>query len=171
MSSSSIPSGQAFQNTSHRTTPSSSVATSPTLTMEETLPSKGGYKLNSGVPIQLEAPNSTTQKPGVRFSNRGPPLTKLDGSETSATHANRGGDPSLNPVDSKWGELFDNEGGPTNRLRSVFRGLAAYLIEEVAPQRSLVVTPSKMRYLYLSNSIDNELHDYAGRFSRRAKLK
>lgn len=34
----------------------------------------------------------------------------------------------LSAVDMKWGQLFDDKWRPTDRLRSVYRGIANYLV-------------------------------------------
>jgi hypothetical protein len=77
-------------------------------------------------------PSSPLDKPGVRFSDRRPAVSR-----TYSTA-------ELSTIDQKWGRLFDSEGTPTKRLGQFLRGLANHIINDFPPRKSIVITPAKM---------------------------
>ena len=61
-----------------------------------------------------------------------------------------------NTVESKWGQLFDDQGRDTHRLQQVLSGLATYIVDEFQPQKSLVVTPAKLAAFYAHHALPVE---------------
>lgn len=87
------------------------------------------------VPPSVSEPEATPpispQQRAVRFRNRGPPVihcqTRIEPEAVSPT-APIPGRFELSSVDKAWGVLFDLEGYGTQRLNSVLRGLASYMV-------------------------------------------
>ncbi|KAI8177960.1 hypothetical protein K4K51_004995 [Colletotrichum sp. SAR 10_75] len=129
------------------------------------------------VPPSVSEPEATPpispQQRAVRFRNRGPPVihcqTRIEPEAVSPT-APIPGRVELSSVDKAWGVLFDLEGYGTQRLNSVLRGLASYMIAEFSPPETLVVTPEKMLCLYTKYKIEPERFQYeADIFRSRSK--
>ncbi|CAD6442533.1 28b041ef-dfbf-48f0-8e2b-1840cb53fe90 [Sclerotinia trifoliorum] len=70
----------------------------------------------------------------------------------------------LSTIDHKWGRLFDNESRPTERLGQFLRGLANHIVDDFAPKKSIVITPSKMAAYYSAYPIGKEIHPYVSVF-------
>ncbi|KAF9877830.1 hypothetical protein CkaCkLH20_04965 [Colletotrichum karsti] len=117
-------------------------------------------------------PPVSPQQRAVRFRNRGPPIihcqTRIEQEAVSPT-AQVPGEIEMSSVDKAWGLLFDPEGFGTQRLNSVLRGLANYIITEFGPPESLVVTPEKMLALYTKYKIEQERFQYEDIFRSRSK--
>ncbi|CAI4217309.1 unnamed protein product [Parascedosporium putredinis] len=77
----------------------------------------------------------------------------------------------LSIVDRRWGELFDKNGNATPRLGQVLRGIAKYLISEVSPAESVVISPAKLANFYREYSVDNEPHCFSDIFKCRDDSK
>ncbi|KAL0940932.1 uncharacterized protein CTRU02_203695 [Colletotrichum truncatum] len=111
---------------------------------------------------QDTAPISSQQK-AVRFRNRGPPVIhcqpRVEPEAVSPTAA-ISPQVELSSVDKAWGVLFDSDGFPTQRLSSVLRGLAKYMILEFEPGKSLVITPEKMLAFYTKYKVEPERFQY-----------
>ncbi|KAI8157341.1 hypothetical protein K4K49_008075 [Colletotrichum sp. SAR 10_70] len=128
------------------------------------------------VPPSVSEPEATPpispQQRAVRFRNRGPPVihcqTRIEPEAVSPT-APIPGRVELSSVDKAWGVLFDLEGYGTQRLNSVLRGLASYMIAEFSPPETLVVTPEKMLCLYTKYKIEPERFQYEDIFRSRSK--
>ncbi|TDZ23430.1 hypothetical protein Cob_v003703 [Colletotrichum orbiculare MAFF 240422] len=120
----------------------------------------------------VSTPPICPQPRAVHFRNRGPPVIhcqpRVDEEGMSPT-AEAPPRVELSSVDKAWGLLFDAEGYPTQRLNSVLRGLANYLIADVAPHDSIVVTPEKMLFLYSKYKVDSERFRYQDVFRTRSK--
>ncbi|KAJ2905257.1 hypothetical protein MKZ38_005959 [Zalerion maritima] len=154
--------------------PDSSTKTSPSLRPSQAASIRPVYRSNSSALVQpsgsalrngLSSP--TVQRPTVRFSDRAPPMSSaLPETAKDDSRGSRSPRPAdFSPIDSKWGVLFDPAtGGPTPRLKIVFRGLARYLIDEIEPRNSIVVTAQKMAALYRTHSVENEPHGYPALF-------
>ena len=69
-------------------------------------------------------------------------------------------DPDATPLEKHWGRLFDYQGNATHRLQSFLQGIALYLIEEMDPKNSLVVTPDKMQKFYQLTSLEERTEVY-----------
>ncbi|KAI8285868.1 hypothetical protein K4K60_000888 [Colletotrichum sp. SAR11_57] len=128
------------------------------------------------VPPSVSEPEATPpispQQRAVRFRNRGPPVihcqTRIEPEVVSPT-APIPGRVELSSVDKAWGVLFDLEGYGTQRLNSVLRGLANYMIAEFSPPETLVVTPEKMLCLYTKYKVEPERFQYEDIFRSRSK--
>ncbi|KAF4836689.1 hypothetical protein CGCTS75_v001901 [Colletotrichum tropicale] len=128
------------------------------------------------VPPSVSEPDATPpispQQRAVRFRNRGPPVihcqTRIEPEAVSPT-APIPSRVELSSVDKAWGVLFDLEGYGTQRLNSVLRGLAGYMIAEFSPPETLVVTPEKMLCLYTKYKIEPERFQYEDIFCSRSK--
>ncbi|PKS06930.1 hypothetical protein jhhlp_005526 [Lomentospora prolificans] len=77
----------------------------------------------------------------------------------------------LSIVDRRWGELFDKDGKATKRLGQVLRGVANYLISQVAPTGSVVISPSKLAAFYREYAVENEPHCFSDVFRCREDEK
>ncbi|KAL2257361.1 hypothetical protein VTK26DRAFT_279 [Humicola hyalothermophila] len=130
----------------------------------------------SPFPHQVPASPATPEafprtQPGVQWSSTVPP---------PPPSGIVPGDPSveLNPIDKKWGVLFDQNGVATKRWEQVVRGLGRYLMDEFLPQKTLVITPDKMAAFYSYHRIECEpfrlaelfRHRYGTSYSKLADL-
>ncbi|KAL8336364.1 hypothetical protein RB601_000267 [Gaeumannomyces tritici] len=70
--------------------------------------------------------------------------------------------------DEKWGRLFDQSGQPTARAEEVFKSIADHIITEVAPRKSIVITPEKLAEFYSRHGLLNERFPFASMFSPHA---
>ncbi|KAL8736461.1 MAG: hypothetical protein Q9166_000253 [cf. Caloplaca sp. 2 TL-2023] len=60
-----------------------------------------------------------------------------------------------------WGQLFDEQGHPTNRLGQFLRGLAVHIIEDYEPCHSIVITPDKMVQYYKDVKLADEFYPWS----------
>lgn len=67
-------------------------------------------------------------------------------------------------LEKHWGKLFDERGQGTQRLTQFLKGIANYLIEEVEPRHSLVITPDKMQRFYEVTSLEEHQEIYPWKF-------
>jgi hypothetical protein len=108
-------------------------------------------------PSALRSPDLTEpkSKANVRWSNRPPIILHGRVSELSPTTPSRpllgernATDPIHSTADLQWGQLFDVNGHPTKRFEDVLRGVANYLITQITPNDSVVITPEKLCRFY-----------------------
>ncbi|WQF81645.1 hypothetical protein CDEST_06659 [Colletotrichum destructivum] len=136
------------------------------------------YQTPSLSPVSLPASQSISsispEQKAVHFRSSGPPVIhcqpRVDSESESVSPTNPVAAPrvELSSVDKAWGMLFDSEGYPTQRLNSVLRGLAIFMITEFGPPETLVVTPDKMLSLYSKYRIEPEKFEYEVIFRSRS---
>ncbi|KAJ3950631.1 uncharacterized protein N0V96_001781 [Colletotrichum fioriniae] len=122
--------------------------------------------------VPVSAPQSTPpispQQRGVHFRKRASPVihcqprVETDNEDEVSPTAPASPRVELSSVDKAWGVLFDSEGYPTNRLNSVLRGLATFMVTEFGSPDTLVVTPEKMLMLYTKYKVEPERFQYEG---------
>ncbi|KAH6688600.1 hypothetical protein F5X68DRAFT_80908 [Plectosphaerella plurivora] len=159
-----LPPSPAFHSTVSRITPAAlssifppntaslSINTSPTATSPLCLsPSMSA--------ADMPSPLSPSDRPKVRFRDRGPPVIHSQARPTgprplSSEHQ---GAPNAAPQQQQqgWGILFD-EGYSTPRLGHVLRGLAALVISRFGSAGDVVVTPKAMRGMYTKYTLGND---------------
>ncbi|OLN92092.1 hypothetical protein CCHL11_01566 [Colletotrichum chlorophyti] len=109
----------------------------------------------------------------VHFRRKGPPVIqcqpRVDSEPESVSPTTAGPQSELSSVDKAWGVLFDSEGFPTQRLNSVLRGLAVFMIAEFGTPETMVVTPEKMLALYTKYKVEPERFQYEDVFRSRSK--
>ncbi|KLU89667.1 hypothetical protein MAPG_08638, partial [Magnaporthiopsis poae ATCC 64411] len=145
----------------------------------ETRPSQSGPS-QPLAPFQAsvaDAPETATPSPNMPTS---PVARHASVSSTTRTGSFSGTAPSprsptLPPPttqssvsDEKWGRLFDQNGQPTARAEEVFKSVADHIIAELAPRKSIVVTPEKLAEFYAQHGLPNELFPFANMFRPRA---
>ncbi|GJD01804.1 hypothetical protein ColKHC_10629 [Colletotrichum higginsianum] len=140
------------------------------------------YQTPSLSPVSLPASQSISsispEQKAVHFRSSGPPVIhcqpRVDSESESVSPTNPVAAPrvELSSVDKAWGILFDSEGYPTQRLNSVLRGLAIFMVSckiaEFGPPETLVVTPDKMLALYSKYRIEPEKFEYEVIFRSRS---
>ncbi|KAI1659244.1 hypothetical protein F4813DRAFT_395176 [Daldinia decipiens] len=105
-----------------------------------------------------------TSRPGVRFSDRGPPRTST-GHPTIYRRSSIGAGAAV-----EWGTLFDENGYATTRNNQFLRGLAKYIIDDLAPSSSsLVITPEKLCALYSRYRLNPETYPFIEILNSRAR--
>ncbi|KAI0130851.1 hypothetical protein F4814DRAFT_456821 [Daldinia grandis] len=105
-----------------------------------------------------------TSRHGVRFSDRGPPRTST-GHPTIYRRSSIGAGPVV-----EWGTLFDENGYATTRNNQFLRGLAKYIIDDLAPSsNSLVITPEKLSALYSKYRLNPETYPFIEILNSRAR--
>ncbi|KAF3070568.1 putative hydroxyproline-rich glycoprotein dz-hrgp protein [Daldinia childiae] len=105
-----------------------------------------------------------TSRPGVRFSDRGPPRTST-GHPTIYRRSSIGAGTGV-----EWGTLFDDNGYATTRNNQFLRGLAKYIIDDLAPSSSnLVITPEKLCALYSRYRLSPEIYPFIEILNSRAR--
>lgn len=98
-------------------------------------------------PVSLPASQSISfispEQKAVHFRGSGPPVIhcqpRVDSESESVSPTNPVAAPrvELSSVDKAWGMLFDSEGYPTQRLNSVLRGLAIFMVSSFPPHDGL----------------------------------
>ncbi|KAI2779186.1 hypothetical protein F4815DRAFT_500542 [Daldinia loculata] len=105
-----------------------------------------------------------TSRPGVRFSDRGPPRMST-GHPTIYRRSSIGAGTAV-----EWGTLFDENGYSTTRNNQFLRGLAKYIIDDLAPSSSsLVITPEKLSALYSRYRLNPEIYPFIEILNSRAR--
>ncbi|KAH9908124.1 hypothetical protein F4778DRAFT_777485 [Xylariomycetidae sp. FL2044] len=142
-----------------QTVQSASTSFGPPSLSDETMMASPSFPTLSSSPLADEA--SPTSKAEIQFGDRGPLRTFAKRPviiRRSSSHSDQ-------PV-VEWGVLVDGNGCATPRCGEVLRGLAKYIVEEYAPNQSLVITPEKMAILYSRYRIDSEVFPYSGKHIR-----
>ncbi|KAK1720054.1 hypothetical protein BDP67DRAFT_574331 [Colletotrichum lupini] len=127
------------------------------------------------VPALQSTPPISPQQRGVHFRKRASPVihcqprVETDNEDEVSPTAPTSPRVELSSVDKAWGVLFDSEGYPTNRLNSVLRGLANFMVTEFGSPDTLVVTPDKMLMLYTKYKVEPERFRYEDIFKSRSK--
>ncbi|KAK1983190.1 hypothetical protein LZ30DRAFT_588963 [Colletotrichum cereale] len=120
------------------------------------------------VPADQSTPPVSPQQKTVHFRTRGPsvvhgqPRAGSRSESASPTAPAAAARVELSSVDKAWGMLFDSEGYSTQRLNSVLRGLASFMMAEFGRPETLVVTPDKMLTLYTKYRVEPERFPYQG---------
>ncbi|KAI1471189.1 uncharacterized protein F4812DRAFT_467366 [Daldinia caldariorum] len=105
-------------------------------------------------------------RPGVRFTDRGPPRTSTG--HLPAVHRRSGSGAGVGVVE--WGMLFDENGYATARSNQFLRGLAKYIIDDLAPgSNDLVITPEKLCALYSRYRLNPEIYPFIEILNSRAR--
>ncbi|KAI8960522.1 hypothetical protein F5Y11DRAFT_349453 [Daldinia sp. FL1419] len=105
-----------------------------------------------------------TPRPGVRFTDRGPPRTSSSHLASYRRASSSAG------MGMEWGVLFDEDGYATMRNDQFLRSLANYIIEELAPDSSnLVITPEKLSALYSRYRLNPEIYPFLEILNSRAR--
>ncbi|KAI0852087.1 hypothetical protein F5Y00DRAFT_274299 [Daldinia vernicosa] len=145
--------GQSTSSSSNSITSSSRESTSTTSTSASRTPLS---------PKNTEI--GDTSRPGVRFSDRGPPRTST-GHPTIYRRSSIGAGTVV-----EWGTLFDENGYATTRNNQFLRGLAKYIIDDLAPNSSsLVITPEKLSAFYSRYRMDQEIYPLIEILNSRAR--
>ncbi|KAK1972170.1 hypothetical protein LY78DRAFT_698834 [Colletotrichum sublineola] len=130
---------------------------------------------NTTVPAGQSTPPANSQPKTVRFQSMDSstthcqPCTGARSESVSPTAPAVAARVELSSVDKAWGMLFDSEGYSTQRLNSVLRGLANFMIAEFGYPETLVVTPDKMLTLYTRYKIEPEKFPYEDIFEARSE--
>ncbi|KAI1800918.1 hypothetical protein F4811DRAFT_556331 [Daldinia bambusicola] len=107
-----------------------------------------------------------TSRPGVRFTDRGPPRTSAG--HLPAVHRRSSSSAGTGVVE--WGVLFDENGYATTRNNQFLRSLAKYIIDDLTPgSNDLVITPEKLRALYSRYKLSPEIYPFSELFNSRAR--
>ncbi|KAI1481270.1 hypothetical protein F4774DRAFT_424177 [Daldinia eschscholtzii] len=103
-------------------------------------------------------------RPGVRFTDRGPPRTSTSHPTVYRRSSSSAG------TGAEWGILFDENGYATMRNNQFLRGLAKYIIDDLAPGSSnLVITPEKLSALYSRYRLNPEIYPFIEILNSRAR--
>ncbi|GKT50000.1 uncharacterized protein ColSpa_10181 [Colletotrichum spaethianum] len=127
------------------------------------------------MPAGQSTPPVSPVSRAVQFRSRGPPVIhgqpRADSNleSVSPTITAAAGRVELSSVDKAWGMLFDSKGYSTQRLNSVLRGLAKFMIAELGHPETLVVTPDKMLTLYTKYKVEPERFQYEEIFRSRSE--
>ncbi|KDN66017.1 hypothetical protein CSUB01_00683 [Colletotrichum sublineola] len=147
---------------------------------------------NTTVPAGQSTPPANSQPKTVRFQSMDSstthcqPCTGARSESVSPTAPAVAARVELSSVDKAWGMLFDSEGYSTQRLNSVLRGLANFMVVSGLPDdrllrltsfqiaefgypETLVVTPDKMLTLYTRYKIEPEKFPYEDIFEARSE--
>ncbi|WYZ37312.1 hypothetical protein EsH8_II_000818 [Colletotrichum jinshuiense] len=124
-------------------------------------------------PSTQRSPSTNSQPRAVHFRSSRPPVIhnppRVDPQPESVSPLAAVPQFEFSSVDKAWGMLFDSEGFPTQRLNTVLRGLANFMMAEFGPSETLVVTPDKMLLLYTKYKIEPERFQYEDVFASRSK--
>lgn len=122
----------------------------------ETMPADVGLNIHG-----YQTSRRDTLSPVSRASNEDAILSDSDSRSTRPDAPRRKStDPDASVLEKHWGKLFDASGAPTDKLTCLLRGIANYLIEEVEPRQSLVVTPDKMQRYYEETRLEERKEMY-----------
>ncbi|KAB8290240.1 hypothetical protein EYC80_011108 [Monilinia laxa] len=112
-------------------------------------------------PMRSPPASPSSDKPFVRFNDRDRGYNDRPTPKVHRTYSTV----ELSTIDQKWGRLFDSDSRPTERLGQFLRGLANHIVDDFAPKKSIVITPSKMAAYYGAYPIGNkEIHPYVSIF-------
>ncbi|TGO23896.1 hypothetical protein BPAE_0118g00230 [Botrytis paeoniae] len=116
-------------------------------------------------PMRSPPASPSSDKPSVRFNDRDRDRDRVYNERPAQKVHRTYSTLELSTIDHKWGRLFDNDSRPTERLGQFLRGLANHIVDDFAPKRSIVITPSKMATYYSSYPVNNkEIHPYVSIF-------
>ena len=107
----------------------------------------------------VKSPSASPHLQRARFSDGFSPGVRTDALDPDVPcHQNDSSNDFVRAktVESKWGQLFDDQGRDTHRLQQVLSGLATYIVDELQPQKSLVVTPAKLAAFYSHHALPAE---------------
>ncbi|KAG4031658.1 hypothetical protein MFRU_008g00230 [Monilinia fructicola] len=112
-------------------------------------------------PMRSPPASPSSDKPFARFNDRDRGYNDRPAQKVHRTYSTV----ELSTIDQKWGRLFDSDSRPTERLGQFLRGLANHIVDDFAPKKSIVITPSKMAAYYGAYPIDHkEIHPYVSIF-------